>query len=173
MLIHAMGLLNTFIVGALCLGSATITFTLLYLVSSPHIYLITALISRFIQGIGSAFMLVASYALLPYLFPKYVTRVTTIYSAACALGVLFSGSFLQEVQNTLGTPGPFWLSGSLVLYGALIGCSYSLPRDRRSLSEMREIDSTSFLQSRFSVSLALNYFLFTFLLTFQSTYILS
>lgn len=88
-----MGLLNTFIVGALCLGSATITFTALYLVNSATVYLTTALICRFIQGLGSALMIVASYSILPYIFPKYVTRVTTMFSAGCAIGALFSSSY--------------------------------------------------------------------------------
>ena len=133
LLTHAIGLLNTFIVGALCLGSATIAFTLLYLVTSPSLYLAIALLSRFAQGVGSALMLVGSYSILPYLFPKHVARATTLLTAASAIGALISGSFLERVEATLGVPGPFWLSGSLVLYASLIACSYSLPRDRRSL----------------------------------------
>ncbi len=78
LLVHALGLLNTFVVGALFLGSASTSFTLLYLASSPHVFLVCGLVLRLLQGVGTALMLVASYALLPAVFPKYVGRMTAL-----------------------------------------------------------------------------------------------
>ncbi len=58
-----------------------------------------------------------------------------------------------------------------MLYASLVGCSHSLPRDRRSLPELRAADVGSPLRSPFAVSLSINYFLTVFLLCFQTTFL--
>ena len=171
--LHGLGLLNTFVVGAVCVGSATLCFTALYLFASARVFLFTALATRFVQGAGSALMLLASYAALPYLFPKHVSRANTLFFASLALGALAAPLCLDWTLRSLGLPGPFWVGGSLVLYGAIVGCAQALPRDSRSLREVQQFDGSAALHSPAVLSLSLNYFLVLFLLSFEVSFLAS
>ncbi len=122
-MIPKLGRLRTFVLGVWLLGVGMILFAFIGFIDLKSLFVITAIVIRLIEGMGSALILAAGTSMLSSSFPNNLSRIMSLYSASLGLGYLL-GPILGALFHAIGGYyGPFIAVGLLDLTLLSIRCT--------------------------------------------------
>ena len=100
-LLPSLGRVHAFALGSLLLGIGMFLFSFIDVIPSKAGFIISAMITRLIEGIGAACLLAAATSLLTTSFTTNLSRAMTLYSVSLGLGY-FLGPILGGIFYKIG-----------------------------------------------------------------------
>ena len=106
-----LGHINTFVLGCCLLGVGMWLFAIIDFITSKPLFVIAGLITRIIEGAGSAFIFGASTSILSIAFSTTLARYMTIYQACLGFGKMVGPLFGATFFKIGGYRLPFIIVG--------------------------------------------------------------
>ena len=119
-LMSKIGRRTIFFSGTIILSLSLLLYSFLAMMTSNNSFVILAIISRLLQGIGSSCIMTSSYAMVFVVYPNLRTKMITIVQSSDAFGLMIGPLISSYLYSVGGYYLPFLVISIALLVSAVV-----------------------------------------------------